>query len=187
MGTLRAPNPAKYFVGLLSSDGELLDSIEKDLSAVLGAIDARSNTLPWNLSRFYEDEMGVDLLRRFVSFRPLVSPGDLAEIKLQTHELERKYQLGVAPGSGRRINIDPGYLDLGKVVLASTKNAGHRIYLKSGIYGETTLLYYNGAFRACPYTYPDYLWAETLSFLISLRSRYLSQMKGVDEVDKPAI
>jgi len=180
MGTPRDPKPAKCFVGLLSGDSDLLDSVEEDLTAMLGAIDDRSATLPWNLSTFYQDEMGPGLLRRFVSFRPLVSPGNLAEIKLQTHEVEVKYKTNTGQGGGRRINIDPGYLDPGKIVLASTKNAGHRIYLKSGIYAETTLLYYHGAFQASPHTYPDYLWAETLSFLISLRWRYLDQLKTAD-------
>ena len=68
MGSPGDPKPAKYFVGLLSADIELLNSVETDLAAIFGAIDARSETLPWNLSKFYENEMGAGLLRRFVSF-----------------------------------------------------------------------------------------------------------------------
>ena len=70
MGIPRDPKPAKYFVGLLSSEIELLDSVETDLTAIFGAIDARSETLPWNLSKFYENEMGRRLapaLRLFFS------------------------------------------------------------------------------------------------------------------------
>jgi hypothetical protein len=177
MGIPGDPQPAKYFVGLLSSEVDLLNSVEADLTAIFGAIDARSQTLPWNLSTFYENEMGAGLLRRFVAFSQLNSPGNLAGIKLQTREVERHYRSGGPQGTGRRVNIDPGYLEAGKAVLASTKNAGHRIYLKSGIYGETTLLYYDGAFQACPHTYPDYLWIETLSFLTSVRSIYLEQLR----------
>ena len=177
MGTPRDPKSAKYFVGLLSSDIAVLNSVETDLTAILGDIDARSEILPWNVSRFYENEMGVGLLRRFVSFCQLVSPGNLAEIKLETQTVERRYRSSRPERTGRRVNIDPGYLEAGKVVLASTKNAGHRIYLKSGIYGEATLLYYNGAFQACPHTYPDYLWAETLPFLTSVRLIYLEQLR----------
>jgi Domain of unknown function (DUF4416) len=175
MGTVRDPTPAKYFVGLLSSEIQLLNSVETDLTAFLGAIDRRSETLSWNVSRFYEKEMGTGLQRRFVSFYQLASPGNLAEIKLQTQRVEEKWRTGEQ--NGRKVNVDPGYLEAGKVVLASTKNAGHRIYLQSGIYGEAALLYYNGAFQACPHTYPDYLWAETLSFLTSLRSVYLDQLR----------
>lgn len=177
MGIPRDPKPAKYFVGLLSSDIELLNSLESDLTALFGAIDAWSQTLPWNLSKFYEDEMGTGLLRRFVSFVRLDSPGSLADIKLKAQLLEEKNRWTRGEQKGRRVNIDPGYVETGKVVLASTKNAKHRLYLKSGIYGETTLLYYDGSFQACPHTYPDYLWVETLEFLTSVRSVYLGQLR----------
>lgn len=177
MGSPGDPKPAKYFVGLLSSDIELLNVLETDLTAIFGAIDARSETLPWNLSRFYEEEMGAGLLRRFVSFAQLDSPGKLADIKLQTQLVEEKYRWTQGERKGRRVNIDPGYIEAGKLVLASTKNAKHRIYLNSGIYGETTLLYYDGSFQACPHTYPDYLWVETLVFLTSVRSIYLGQLR----------
>jgi hypothetical protein len=182
MGTPRDPRPAKYFVGLLSSDIQLLNSVEIDLTAILGAIDCRSETLPWNVSRFYEKEMGTGLLRRFVSFGQLASPGNLAEIKLQTQRVEEKCR--TAEQNKRKVNVDPGYLEAGKVVLASTKNAGHRIYLQSGIYGEAALLYYDGAFQACAHTYPDYLWAETLSFFTSLRSVYLDQLRQLAGSDR---
>jgi Domain of unknown function (DUF4416) len=182
MGTARDPRPAKYFVGLLSSDLQLLNSVETDLTAILGAIDGRSETLPWNVSRFYEKEMGSGLLRRFVSFCQLASPGNLAKIKLQTQRVEEKYR--TLEQSRRKVNVDPGYLEAGKVVLASTKNAGHRIYLQSGIYGEVALIYYDGAFRACLHTYPDYLRAETLSFLTSLRSFYLDQLRQPAESNR---
>jgi hypothetical protein len=177
MGIPVDPKPAKYFVGLLSSDIVLLDSVETDLTALLGPVDGRSETLPWNLSRFYEDEMGTGLLRRFVSFSRLISPGNLADIKLQAQEVEKKYRWSGPGREGRRVNIDPGYVEAGKVVLASTKDAGHRIYLRSGIYGEATLLYYDGAFQASPRTYRDYLWTETLAFLTALRSAYLDQLR----------
>lgn len=177
MGSPADPKPAKYFVGLLSSDVQVLDSVESDLKAILGAIDRRSETLPWRVSRFYEKEMGPELLRRFVSFGPLISPGDLAAVKLQTQLIEKEYRSSSLERDGRRANVDPGYVEAGKVVLGSTKNAGHRIYLNFGIYGEITLLYYDGAFHALSHTYPDYQWAETLAFLTSLRLAYLDQLR----------
>src|SRR5919108_5982664 len=170
MGTPREPQPAKYFVALLSSHIELLARIEADLIAIFGAIDQRSEIFPWHCSRFYEEEMGPGLLRRFVSFRPLASPERLVDVKLATQQLEEKYRSQTAQGLGRRVNLDPGYLEAGKVVLASTKNASQRIYLRSGVFAEATLLYYDRGFHGCSYTYQDYLWPETLSFLSSLRS-----------------
>ena len=178
MGTPREPKPAKYFVALLSSCLEHLTSAENDLVSVLGAIDSRSETLPWAESSFYEKEMGPQLLRRFVSFEPLLSPEKLAEVKLTTQQMEEKNRGTMMQPSGRRVNLDPGYVEAGKLVLASTKNASQRIYLRSGIYAEATLLYYEGGFHGCSYTYPDYLWPETLAFLTSLRSIYLQQLRA---------
>ena len=176
MGTPREPKPAKYFVALLSSDRELLTTVEKDLSTDLGAIDARSEVWPWTVSNFYEKEMGAGLLRRFLSFEPLVSPGELARIKLLTQQIEDRYRDQAADQRGRRINLDPGYLDALKVALASTKNASQRIYLHSGIYAEATLHYFDGAFHGLPYTYKDYLWPQTLAYFTSLRAEYLAQL-----------
>ncbi len=177
MGTPREPKPAKYFVALLASDVELLTAVETDLSVILGAIDARSEILPWTVSKFYEKEMGASLLRRFLSFASLTPPDDLAQIKLRTQQIEDTYRNQTAAPPGRRINLDPGYVDALKVVLASTKNASQRIYLQSGIYAEATLLYHDGGFHALPYTYPDYLWPETIHFLTDLRAVLLEQLR----------
>jgi Domain of unknown function (DUF4416) len=175
MGTVRQPKPAKYFVALLSSSPELITAVETDLAAILGAIDGRSDIIPWTVSPFYEKEMGAGLLRRFLSFLPPASPENLATVKLQTQQIEENYRERGA--GGRRVNLDPGYLDVYKVVLASTKNACQRVALHSGIYGEATLFYYNGRFHGLDYTYRDYLWPETLAFLTTLREGYLEQLK----------
>jgi len=175
MGTPWEPKPAKYFVALLSSSPDLLTAVETELAAILGEIDGRSEVIPWTASKFYEKEMGAGLLRRFMSFLPLASPGNLAAAKIQTQRIEERYR---ARGSGsRRVNLDPGYLDVYKVVLGSTKNACQRIYLHSGIYGEATLLYYDGGFHGLDYTYQDYLWLETLAFFTTLREGYLAQLR----------
>lgn len=175
MGNPREPRPTKYFVALLSSDADLMAAVERDLSAVLSEIDGRSEVKPWTVSHFYEKEMGAGLRRRFLSFHTLQSPESLAAVKLKTQGIEDQFRS--ESNGGRRVNLDPGYLDSFKVVLASTKNAGQRIYLHSGIYGEVTLLYYNSGFHGLEYTYPDYQWPETFWFFTQLRARYLSQLR----------
>jgi len=177
MGTPREPSPAKYFVALLSSEIDLLTGVEADLIPILGAVDDRSEIWPWNVSRYYENEMSNGLLRRFVSFLPLRSPGKLAEIKLLTQQVEAKYWAREANREGRRVNVDPGYCEAGKIILASTKNANHRIYLNSGIFAEATLVYYEGGFHDGLSTYADYRWPRTLCFFNSLRSGYLEQLR----------
>ncbi len=185
MGILREPKPAKYFVALLSSDSELLTIVESDLAAILGVVHSRSEILPWTVSNFYEKEMGVGLRRRFLSFEPLISPGELARIKVLTQQIEDRYRDQTTDHSGRRINLDPGYIDAFKIALASTKNAGQRVYLHSGIYAEATLMYFSGAFHGLAYTYPDYLWPQTLAFFTSLRSVYLDQLRRLGRTRIP--
>jgi|SRR5262245_56775065 len=174
MGTPREPKPAKFFVALLSSSQELLSQTENDLTGLMGQIDGRSAVLPWNVSVYYEREMGSRLLRCFVGFSSLLPPDAVAELKLKTQLVEDRYRNSAG---ARRINIDPGYLDVHKAVLASTKNASQRIYLHSGIYAEATLFYDNGHFHGLAYTYRDYLWPEALAFFSELRAAYLKQLK----------
>jgi hypothetical protein len=184
MGTPGEPKPAKYFVALLAANPELLVAVEKELTAILGPIDHRSEALPWTVSRYYENEMGCGLWRRFLSFAPLISPERLVETKLATQGVEAIYRSDNPPSFGRTVNCDPGYLEAGKVVLASTKNAGHRIYLGRGIYAETTLVYYDRGFHEGLHTYQDYLWPATLDFLSSVRSAYLRQLKQQAGISK---
>lgn len=177
MGIPREPKPVKLFVALLSRHEEIFSAVEENLKGLFGSIDSASPLLPWAVTDYYKEEMGSGLLRKFVSFAPLTSPERLPEIKLKTRDLEEHYQWVEGERMGRRINLDPGYLDTGKLVLASTKGASHRIYLRSGIYGEATLVYHSGSFHPFAYTYPDYLWPETLSYLAGLRALYLGQLK----------
>ena len=176
MGTPREPKATKYFVALLSSSHERLVQVESDLVGILGEIDGKSEALSWAASKYYESEMGPGLRRRFLSFSTLASPENLAAVKLQTQAIEERYRAPVS--GGRQINLDPGYLDSFKVVLASTKNASQRLYLRAGIYAEATLFYYDGGFHGLQYTYPDYLSPAALAFFTELRSGYLAQVRG---------
>jgi hypothetical protein len=69
----------------------------------------------------------------------------------------------------RPLNLDPGYLTLGKLLLASTKDFAHRIYLGRGIYAEVTLQYKHGAWRHHEYTFADYRRADYQRFFSQCR------------------
>jgi hypothetical protein len=92
MGTPKEPKPAKYFVALLLSDANLLTGVEKELPALFGAVDGRSELTPWAASKFYEQEMGLSLQRRFLSFAALRSPVELVALKLRTQQIEESYR-----------------------------------------------------------------------------------------------
>jgi hypothetical protein len=151
--------------------------VEQKLSTRLGAVDLATDLIPWNVTDYYREEMGPQLFRKFVSFGPLVQPSSLTEIKLWSQYLEAEHRWRDGNNEGRKVNLDPGYLEINKVVLASTKNASHRVYLTAGVYGEATLQFCKGSFQPFNHTYPDYRWPETLNFFHALRSRYLRQLR----------
>lgn len=154
MGSIKPVEKVKLFAGILFSDKGYIDIIRDKLSSTLGPIDLTSPTWPWKHSSYYEKEMGTDLERVFFFFERPIHPDQLPDIKIMTNELE----MGLFSDENllRPVNIDPGYITLAKVVLASTKDYSHRIYIGKGIYAEVTLFYENKTFRPFPYTYPDY-------------------------------
>ena len=120
--------------------------------------------------------MGRGLKRRFYSFSESIKPDRLVDIKLLTNEIEDRFSRS-ADFPSRRINLDPGYISPAKLVLASTKNYSHRIYLAKGIYAEVTLYFEKGTFHSFPWTYPDYKSKEYLEIFNKIRGGYLKILK----------
>jgi hypothetical protein len=181
MAKPRAARSVKLFAGLLSGDPDLLRRARQLLVKRFGPVDSESEFWPFDQTDYYQAEMGPGLQRWFLGFAQLVPPDALAEIKHETNALEAAIaddcQLLEIP---RPVNIDPGYLDLTKLVLATTKDRGHRIYLGQGIYAEVTLQYVQGAWQILPWTYPDYRRAEYHAFFNRLREQLRQQRRDVD-------
>jgi len=175
MGLVHAPDPVKLVIAMLGITQNSLEEAEAALMATFGGIDLRSQDLPFTHTRYYEREMGAGLLRRIVSFTTLVDPGELASTKLATNAIEASLALE----GQRRVNLDPGYLTAAKLVLATTKNNAHRIYLGQGIYAEVTLAYHDGAYRPWPWTYPDYAEGTYNEILLRIRQHYLAQLRAM--------
>jgi hypothetical protein len=174
MGTARDPQPAKLIASLLTGDTSLLATVKARLSDTFGPIDFESELLPFDHTDYYAPEFGPELKRQIVTFEQLVAPGDLPAIKRRTNELE----WSLAEAGKRRVNIDPGYVSLGKMVLASTKDHAHRLYLGEGVYGEGTLVFQRGHFRPWPWTYPDYGSDLYCAMFEAIRERYKVQLRG---------
>lgn len=176
MARARAPQPVKLFAGLLGGDVDLLRRARQLLARRFGSVDAESEVWPFEQTDYYEDEMGTGLKRWFVGFEPLVAPGQIAQIKHETNALEQEIaDQCLAPDIARPVNIDPGYVDLTKLVLATTKDRGHRLYVGHGIYAEVTLQYAGGGWQVQPWTYPDYALPATHAFFLRLRDRLRAQ------------
>ena len=161
---------------LFSQEEALIEEVIPRLTGMFGPTDWVSPGLPFDRTRYYEKEMGWPLHRRFISFMELVSPADLAEIKLRTNDVEKNCRVN----GKRRINIDPGYVALERLVLATGKNYTHRIYLSRGIYADLTLIFQRGSFRPLEWTYKDYADEKVIGFFNDVRGRYKNQLRGIE-------
>ncbi len=144
-----------------------------ELEGLFGPVDMESPPSPFSFTDYYLSELGPDLKRKFLSFGHFIHPKRLAEIKSLANELERRFQ---CQEGKRGINIDPGYLEAGKLVLATTKNQQHRICLGKGIYAEVTLRFRRGRFEPWEWTYPDYRSRAYIDFFTKARKLYLEQL-----------
>ncbi len=171
------PAPAKLIVGMLSGRRELLGEAGERLSRDHGPVDLRSRVWDFDFTDYYQRQMGTGLLRQFISFERLVPPEAIAAVKQGTNGIEAEFAAAGAGGPPRPVNLDCGYVTEGKLVLASTKDFAHRIYLGGGIFAEVTLEYAGGAWRAGPHTFPDYASGLYDEFLTAARSRLAAQLR----------
>lgn len=145
------------------------------LKRYFGEVDSQSQEIPFTYTDYYEREIGNNLKRVFVSFKRLIPPSELAKIKNITNRIEDR----LAKENKRTVNIDPGYVDLAKLVLASTKDYKHRIYLNKGIFAEITLVFQDKSFKAWECTYPDYAGQDYIGIFNKIRDIYNIQIKQI--------
>ncbi len=153
MGEIRDPLPVKLICGVLYREPTAWVQASAALQERFGPLDYESKEFLFTETDYYDREMGTGIRRRYVSFQDLVKPDILVPAKHFTNDLE----LRLADSEGRRtVNLDPGIISHSNLILASTKNYSHRIYICSGIYAEVTMIFQKGQFQVLPWTYPDY-------------------------------
>lgn len=154
------------------------DFLVKALEAMMSQwqdLDYVSEALPFDYTGYYEEEMGSGLLRRIVSFQSLIDPGALAMIKRATNQIEE--MLSAWSERGREVNIDPGYVNAYHLILATTKPAPHRPYLREGILADLTLVFQEKRFQGLSWTYPDYRSEKMIAIFHAIRQKYLFKRK----------
>ena len=172
MGSSYPHVPVKLVIGFIYREESVYRDILRSLVIKFGPLDYESGAIEFTHTRYYETELGAPLTRRFVSFKKTIPPEKLVDIKLLTNRLE----VTTSYNGARRINIDPGYVDLAKFILATTKNYRHRIYLTRGIFAEVTLYYRGKTYTAGECTYPDYRTPEYIGIFNKIRSTYAQQI-----------
>lgn len=173
MSQVYEPKPVKLIVAALYAREEILLAARDELMQAFGEIDFQSSRFPFDLTDYYAAEMGATLYRLFYSFAQLIPPQALASIKIETNRVE---QMFVRAGK-RTVNLDPGYLDTDKFVLASGKYHGYKIYLREGVWADMTLHYAKGHFTPLPWSFPDFQNGRYEAVFLRIRELYKKQLK----------
>ena len=172
MGDINKPNLVKFFFGLIFNENFNIEEIYNILEQKFNnKIDIYSTVIDFSFTTYYNKEMGDKLKRQWISFEKPIFPDALAEMKIETNNIEDSY----AKDKNRIVNIDPGYITPANVILASTKDFSHRIYLSKGIYAEVTTIYRKEGFTKLPWTYPDYLCPTATDFILKARQCLLKK------------
>ena len=171
MGDVRPVKSVLPVCAVTFCPGIAVEEVIGQLETVLGSVYDQSPVFLFSFTRYYAEEMGDELKKQYFSFVPLSNPGRLPEFKIQTNALESAW----SENGKRRVNLDPGYVTAAKLVLASTKDYTHRIYLGDGIYGDVQLQFRDGCFRAQTWTYPDYQSDLALTFFHRVRGHILQE------------
>jgi len=181
MRTPKKPPPAMLFAGCLYSTKDYLLKAKDLLIENFGPIIFESDESEWK-SRYYVEELGSPIRRKFLFFERLIDPGKIADIKLQTNHLESL----LSEEGKRKINIDPGYLTLYSMILASTKNYAHRIYLERGIFGDVTLIYDSRekTYKPQLFTYMDFREEQNIAFFLRAREVLKRKLPALEYLEE---
>jgi hypothetical protein len=176
MGAITHPRPVLLLLGVFSRHDAALDWARRTAEANWGPIALTSEVFSFDDTTYYEKTMGRGLKKVFFAFEQLIDPPLLIDIKRDTNDLEEQYRVDNPHSEPRPLNLDPGYVTEAKLVLATTKDRDHRLYLGRGIFAEVTVHFCRGVWLTHPWTYPDYQSADYHEFLTRcrdyLRARY---------------
>jgi hypothetical protein len=169
MGEIQHHPRVLLILAAFSRHPAALDWARQTAEDAWGPITLESERFDHRETNYYERAMGTDLKKCFFALESLVDPADLVEFKLASNRWELDYQQLGRHAENRPLNLDPGYLTEAKLVLATTKDRDHRLYLNRGIYAEVTLHFQRGAWQPRPWTYPDYQRADYHEFFTRCR------------------
>ena len=158
----------KLIIGVIYADSHWLSRAKSAMKRHGWEVQYQSQVFPFDQTDYYSTEMGLGLKRSFLGIKGLQSLELSADWKLKTVEIEQK----LSNKGKRTINLDPGYLDLSRVVLLSRKEGSHKIYLRNGVWADLVLLKDKGGYRNFPWTFPDIRTGRYDDFFLQLRAEF---------------
>jgi hypothetical protein len=181
MGSITTPAPVLLVLAAFSRHGVALDWARERAEAAWGPVALASERFAFDATDYYEASMGPGILKCFFAFQRLIDPAQIVERKLEANAWEAEYAGGSDHVEPRPLNLDPGYLTPAKLVLASTKDHAHRLYLSRGIFAEVTLFYKHRNWQSRDWTFPDYQRADYQQFFTNCRE-YLRRLPPQDSI-----
>ncbi len=154
------------FALLWKEESYLIDT-EKILKEKFGNILEETKPFQLPFSKYYIQEMGEPLQKKYILLEKVIDKTFLKELKIFSMELENKF----SKNNRRNINIDPFYIDMDQLVIATKKYRGNRIYIGDNLYIELELWFHNKSYQPFPWTYIDY--KEHIPFFNKFRKKYL--------------
>ena len=179
MGQISESSAALLILAAVSRHDDAFGWTREKTVSTWSSIALESDCFDFTETDYYEASMGTGLKKQFFAYQDLVDPAVLPDIKRQTNTWEEEFAATGDFEVARPLNLDPGYISLGKLVLASTKDHSHRIYLRDGIYAEVTLHYRGKAWQNSPWTYPDYQRADFQAFFDECREYLKMRSRAV--------
>ena len=174
MGVAKEPSKAKLFLAVMYTDKTVMQSAIDTCIKKFGSIDFEFGPLEVSAyTDYYNEEMGQGIQKKYMTFEKFIRREEISTIKAYTNDIEK----GVVINDKRTVNLDPGYLTNDKLILATTKDFYHRIYLNNGIYAEVTLHFRKGRYRFFSWTYPDYKEKELQKFLMKARDKLVKRLR----------
>ena len=180
MGKIKPYLPVKLIMGVTVAAPIYWEQVQPTLVSHFSPIDMEMAWYPFTHTQYYRAEMGDNLLKKFVAFQQLIDAASLPDIKRLTNDIEQTF----AEAQRRHINLDPGYICAPKLVLATTKDYSHRIYLRDGIFGDIHLKFLGKHFVPQEWTYPDYREPFVIEFFENVRTHYLTQLATVKPLSR---
>jgi len=181
MGGIKNHPPCLALIAVFSRYDRALDWLNDQVVKQFGPIAIQSQRFEFSESAYYQPTMGNGLKKQFLVLERFYDPSNLASDKLHANQLELDFAASYPTEESRPLNIDPGYFSLTKLVLASTKNREHRVYLRDGVFAEVTLAYRDQKWQTMQWTYPDYQREDFRLFFETARQHLLRQMRSVEK------
>jgi hypothetical protein len=177
MGDITQHKPVLLIAAITSRHCEAFEWADRQTTQKWGPVVKRSPIFDFTETNYYVESMGEQLKKQFLAFERLIDPVEIALTKHVSNQWEMDFKSQHDFSESRPINIDPGYISEAKLVLVTTKDRDHRIYLSEGIFAEVTLHFRGREWTHSRWTYPDYQRPDFQAFFTECRQWLRERIK----------